>query len=39
MVKAKKIYYLAQAAVGRGRVSTQLVFSHLRGTDMNYRVK
>jgi hypothetical protein len=26
-------------AVGRGRVSTQLMFSHRWGTDMNYRFK
>jgi hypothetical protein len=26
-------------AMGRGRVSTQLIFSHLPGTDMNYRFK
>jgi hypothetical protein len=38
-LKAKKIYYLTQAAVERGRVSTQPIFSHLWGTDMNYRVK
>jgi hypothetical protein len=26
-------------AMGRGRVSTQLIFSHLQGTDRNYSFK
>jgi hypothetical protein len=33
--KNKKIFY----AMGRGRGSTQPIFSHLQGIDMSYRLK
>jgi hypothetical protein len=40
MVKAKKGGLLHNSfAVGRGRVSTQLIFSHLCSADMNCRFK
>jgi hypothetical protein len=39
MVKAEKGDLLQGSgyAMGRGRVSTQLILSHLQGTDMSYR--
>jgi hypothetical protein len=33
------LLYLSADALGRGKVSTQLIFSHLLGTDMSYRFK
>jgi hypothetical protein len=41
MVKTEKgdLLHSSGNAVGRGRVSTGLIFSHLQGTDMNYRLK
>jgi hypothetical protein len=41
MVKAEKggLLHSSGHAVGRGRVSTQLIFSHFWGTDMSYRFK
>jgi hypothetical protein len=41
MVKAEKgdsLHGLGHA-MGRGRVSTQLIFNHLQGTGMSYRFK
>jgi hypothetical protein len=41
MVKAEKgdLFHSSGHAMGRDRVSTQLIFSHLRGTDMSYMLK
>jgi hypothetical protein len=41
MVKIEKggLLHSLGHAVGRGRISTQPIFSHLQGTDMSYRVK
>jgi hypothetical protein len=40
MVKAEKdLLHGSEHAVGRGRVSTKLIFSHLWDTDMTYRFK
>jgi hypothetical protein len=41
MVNAEKgdLLYGSGHAVGRARVSTLLIFSYLRGTDMSYRFK
>jgi hypothetical protein len=41
MVKAEKgdsLHGLGHA-MGRGRVSTQPIFSHIQGADMSYRLK
>jgi hypothetical protein len=41
MVKAERggLLYGLGHAMGRGRVRTQLIFSHLQGIDMSYRFK
>jgi hypothetical protein len=41
MVKAEKrgLLHGSGHAMGRGRVRTQLIFSHLWGTNMSYRYK
>jgi hypothetical protein len=41
MVKAEKggLLHSSGHAMGRGRVNTQLTFSHLQGADMSYRFK
>jgi hypothetical protein len=41
MVKTEKggLLYSSGHAMGRGRVSTQLTFSLLQGTDLSYRFK
>jgi hypothetical protein len=41
MVKGEKggLLHGLGHAMGRGRVSTQLILSHLCGTDMSYRFK
>jgi hypothetical protein len=41
MVKAEKgnLIHGSGHAMGSGRVSTQLIFCHLWGTNMNYRFK
>jgi hypothetical protein len=38
-VQISEIPYARRHAVGRGRVNTQLIFSHLQGADMSYRFK
>jgi hypothetical protein len=40
MVKAEKggLLHASGHATGRGRVSTQLIFSHLQGADTSYRL-
>jgi hypothetical protein len=41
MVKAEKggLLHALGHTVGRGKVNTQLIFGHLRDTDMSYRFK
>jgi hypothetical protein len=41
MVKTEKggLFHGSGHAVGRGRIGTQLIFSHLQGADMSYRFK
>jgi hypothetical protein len=41
MVTAEKAGLLHdwRHAMGRGRISTQLIFIHLQGIDMSYRLK
>jgi hypothetical protein len=41
IVKAEKggLLHSSGHAMGRGRISTQVIFSHLLDTDMSYRFK
>jgi hypothetical protein len=41
MVKAEKggLLQVLGHVVGRGRINTQLILSHLQGTDMSHRFK